>query len=198
MASRPSHDRPQALPTPLTSFVGRQREVAVVADLLYRPDVHLVTLTGPGGVGTRLALRAAVDVGQAFPDGVAFADLAPVADAALVALTVAHALGMTEAGDEPLAARLTTALGDRQMLVVLDNFEHVAEAAPMVGRILADCSGVTVLVTSREPLRLSGERIVPVSPLELPDLSEPPEHLVSTESVRLFLVRSQAVFPTST
>ena len=196
MASRPSHDRPQALPTPLTSFVGREREVAVVADLLYRPDVHLVTLTGPGGVGkTRLALRAAVDVGQAFPDGVAFADLAPVADAALVALTVAHALGMTEAGDEPLAARLATALGDRQLLVVLDNFEHVAEAAPMVGRILADCSGVTVLVTSREPLRLSGEQIVPVGPLELPHLSEPPEQLAGAESVRLFTLRARSVLP---
>ena len=120
---------------PPTPLIGREREIAAVAALLGDPTVRLVTLTGPGGVGkTRLALRVAADAAAAFADGVAFVDLAPVADPDLVAPTVATALGVREAGDRPIAERLAAALRDRDLLLVLDNFEQVIEAAPLVAR----------------------------------------------------------------
>jgi predicted ATPase len=127
------------LPASLTSFVGREREVAAVADLLRRGDVRLLTLTGPGGVGkTRIAIRVAEELttdpstgrplgtGQAFPNGATFVDLTPVAGPDLVAPTVAAALGVRDTGDRPVADRLADALRDRALLLVLDNFEHLA------------------------------------------------------------------------
>jgi non-specific serine/threonine protein kinase len=177
----------------LTSFVGREREVAAVADLLRREGVRLVTLTGPGGVGkTRLALRVAEDLEAAFADGVAFADLTPLADPALVAPTVAQTLGVREAGDRPVAERLADALRDRRLLLVLDNFERVVEAAPLVTALLAGCARVKALVTSREPLRLAAERVVAVPPLPLPDPAIPTRELAASEAVRLFVERAQA------
>jgi hypothetical protein len=156
------------LPAPLTSFVGREREVEHVVALLRRPDVRLVTLIGPGGVGkTRLALRAAEALAGGFADGVALVDLTPIAAPDLVAPTVARALGVREAEDRPVADRLVDALRDRELLLVLDNFEQVVEAAPLVAALLLACPLVTVLATSREPLRLSAERVVAVPPLSL-------------------------------
>src|SRR5262249_15315759 len=120
------------LPLPLTSFVGREREVAAVAVLLGDPAVRLVTLTGPGGVGkTRLAVRVAEELAGAFPDGVWFVPLAPVRDPALVADAVAAVLGVREAADRPLVAGLQGFLRDKQALLLLDNLEHVLEAAPL-------------------------------------------------------------------
>ncbi len=136
----PAHPRPldpRNLPTPLTPLVGREREVAALSDLLHRADVRLLTLTGPGGVGkTRLALEVAADAGETFPDDVFFVSLAPITDSNLVLPTVAHVLGVREAGDEPLAERLTASLRDKHLLLVLDNFEQVVEAAPLVADLL--------------------------------------------------------------
>jgi predicted ATPase/DNA-binding CsgD family transcriptional regulator len=181
----PERERgPVQLPAPLTSFVGREREVAAVVELLRRPGVRLVTLTGPGGVGkTRLALAVAAEAVAAFADGAVFVPLAPIRDPALVLPTVAHALGFRDGGDRPLAARLATALRDRTVLLVLDNLEQVLDAGPQLAELLAGCPGLTVLATSRALLRVSGEHDFPVAPL------------ARTEAVALFVARAEAAIP---
>ncbi len=149
-------------PADPTSFVDREREVAALTRLLRRPGVRLVTSTGPGGVGkTRLAQRAAEALAPGVPDGAVWIDLSQVADPHLVAPVMTGAPGVRDAGDRSPAERLIDALHARRLLVVLDNFEHVVEAAPQVGRLLAACPGVMALVTSREPPRLSAEGWLP-------------------------------------
>jgi predicted ATPase/DNA-binding XRE family transcriptional regulator len=180
-------------PTPLTSFVGRQREVAEVSELLRRADVRLVTLTGPGGVGkTRLALRAAEALAPEFADGVVFVDLTPLTDSALVAPAVAGVLGVRETGTRPLVEPVIEALRGRDLLLLLDNFEHVVEAAPLMVSLLSGCPRVNLLVTSREPLHLSAEWIVAVPSLDPPDLNLPLPDLATADAVRLFAQRAQA------
>src|SRR5215204_5661826 len=125
--------RAQSLPQPLTSLIGRERELADVRDLLRQPEVRLVTLIGAGGVGkTRLVLSAAAEVADSFDDGVTFIPLAPIGSATLVSITIARAVGVREGGGRSLRDRLYQELRDKQMLFVLDNFEHVIAAAAVI------------------------------------------------------------------
>src|SRR6185436_5709770 len=153
---------------------------------------------GPGGVGkTRLALRLAADASADFADGVWFVGLAAVRHPALVASAVAEVLEIREPGDQPLASALATGLRPRQALLVLDNFEHVAAAAPLVADLLAACPRLKLLVTSRAPLRLRPEQEVPVSPLALPvrTTPSPDEALAESPAVAMFVQRARAVRP---
>jgi non-specific serine/threonine protein kinase len=184
------------LPTQLTSFVGRQQEIAAVTELLRRLDVRLVTLTGPGGVGkTRLALRVASGMVEAFPDGVAFVSLAAISDPAHVASAIARAIEPAESGDRAPLQRLTSVLRTVHVLLVLDNFEQVIEAAPFVAELLAGCPGLSVLVTSRAPLHISGEYEFPVEPMPVPDPGNLPgvAELALYGAVDLFAQRAVAV-----
>ena len=194
---------PRSLPAELTSFVGREGLLADLVQLLCpkAPGCRLVTLTGSGGTGkTRVALRAAAAVRDQFEDGALFVGLAPISDAQLVAFTIAQTLGAPDDGSQPPLERLKRFLRDRQLLLVVDNFEHVLGAAPQLPELLAACPRLQLLVTSRAALRVSAEREVAVVPLALPD----PPRLAGTsfaapsvagecESVRLFLDRARAV-----
>src|SRR5215217_6376388 len=192
----PERDRdPVHLPIPLTSFVGREREVAAVLALLRRPGVRLIALTGPGGVGkTRLAIRVAAEIADAFPDGVWFVALAPVRDPALVVPTIAQTLGLRESGTRTAEERLRDVLGDRRALLVLDNLEHLLDAGPLLPALLSDCPDLAILVTSRTVLRLSGEHAVAVPPLSLSPARPGPvgEHVIASEAVQLFVARASA------
>jgi predicted ATPase/DNA-binding CsgD family transcriptional regulator/tetratricopeptide (TPR) repeat protein len=183
------------LPAPLTSFVGRERVVATLIDMLLRADVRLLTLTGPGGVGkTRLALQVASALAARFPDGVGFVGLAPLATPDLVVPAVAQVLGVRDSGREPLTERIIAFLGDKHLLLVFDNFEHLIEAAPFVTDVLASCPGVTALVTSRARLHLSGEFEHVISPLALAGSGDVTgADAAVPEAVRLFVERTRAV-----
>jgi predicted ATPase/class 3 adenylate cyclase len=173
-------NRPTNLPVQPNELIGRERELEEAAALLTN-RLRVLTLTGTGGTGkTRLALQLAAEVLEAFPNGVFFVSLAPVRDWELVAPTIARTLGLREQAGETVVETLDGYLADRELLLVLDNFEQVLAAAPAVAGLCAASPGLKLLVTSRTPLRLSGERTYPVPPLDLP------------ESVRLFAERAHA------
>src|SRR5262249_13623310 len=160
--------RPNNLPRQPTPFLGREEDVRRVKSLLRREDVQLLTLTGPGGTGkTRLALQAAAESLDDFANGVFFVPLAPLRDPGLVPSAIATALGPRDEGEQSLIEQLKRFFADKKLLLVLDNVEHLVEAVPFIGELLG-APGLTVLATSRMPLRLRAEHEYPVSPLGLP------------------------------
>jgi predicted ATPase/DNA-binding XRE family transcriptional regulator len=186
------------LPEPPTPLLGRERALEEVAGFLSRPETRLLTLTGTGGVGkTRLALEAAREAADLFPDGIVFVALAPLSDPALVVPTVAQALGLRESKGQTPREVLRVHLQEKRLLLLLDNFEHVLEVAPEVAGLIDSCPDLTVLATSRAPLRVRGEQEYPVSPLKLPSstLSPSPEDVVGSPSGRLFVERARAASP---
>lgn len=182
-----------APPTPPTRFVGRRRDVEVACGLLAQPEVRVVSLVGPPGVGkTRLMLEVARETASAF-DGVAFASLADVRDAAGVASAVVTALGLDDVGAAPPLASAAAHIGDRTMLLLLDNFEHVIDAAADVADLVAQCRNLHVLATSRRPLSIRAEHCVEVTPLPVPAHDAAADEVLRADSVELLLDRLRAV-----
>ena len=193
---RTLENRPTNLPVQPTPLIGRAEELEELTDLLLRDDVRLLTLTGSGGTGkTRLALHAAGELVEHFAEGVYVVALAPVSDPALVVPIVAQTLGVREEAEQQLDATLAAHLRTRTLLLVLDNFEQVLDAAPAVAGLLQHAPNVKIVVTSRAPLHLSGEREYAVQPLAVPadgKVFELPA-LSQCDSVALFIARAQAV-----
>jgi predicted ATPase len=189
------HVRYTNLPHPLTPFLGREEVQQAVRTRLARPRVRLLTLSGAPGVGkTRLALALANDVLEEFTHGVCFVPLAPISDPDLAISAIAHALGLQEIGERPLFEYLSAFLRSKQLLLLLDNFEQVLPAAPLLTDLLMACPELKILVTSRAVLRLEGEYVYKVPPLAVPDVQHLPEQetLSQVASVALFADQAQA------
>jgi predicted ATPase/class 3 adenylate cyclase len=189
---------PNNLPAQPTPLVGREDDLAALRALIAAPRTRLVTLVGPGGTGkTRLALQAAAEALEQFPDGAWWVPLAAVRDPALVPQAIAAPLGVRENPGEPLETTLAAHLSDRRTLLLLDNVEQVVDVAPVIQRLLDAAPGVVVVATSREPLRLRAEREVPIAPLPLPPsgVRITADQALAYPAVRLFVERAQAVKP---
>jgi predicted ATPase/DNA-binding CsgD family transcriptional regulator len=190
------HGGPGSLPRPLTSFIGRERELAQARRLLEQSC--LLTLTGPGGSGkTRLCIELAAGAAGDYPDGVYFVRLAPVREPGLVPSSIAQSIGLPDSRERPLVEHLASYLRDRKLLLVLDNFEHLLTAAPVVAELLAPARDLRIVVSSRAPLRVSGEQECPVLPMALPREDVPADEasVAACESVRLFTERAAAAVP---
>ncbi len=195
---RPVQEIPNNLPQQVTSFIGREREVREVRDLV--GSARLITLLGMGGLGkTRLSLRVAADVLARFPDGVWFLDLAPIRDPALVVSEAAQVLGIREEPDRPLIQTLSAAVKTRRLLLIFDNCEHVIKAsADLANALLRAGRQVQILASSREALRVPGEHSYPVLPLPVPHQRDGLEALSRSTAVRLFVERAQLHKPSFT
>ncbi len=217
MAKKPRRQRQPAavdnptnnLPVQLTSFIGRAKEIAEISRLLIAADheragegTHLLTLTGPGGTGkTRLALQAAAQLIDAFPDGIWLVELAMLSDPALVPQTVAALLGVREEPNYPLTRALTAYLRAKTLLLIFDNCEHIVETCAQFSEtLLRACANLRIMVTSRETLGVMGERVLRVPSLQLPDVQAPPplHDLAQYEAIRLFVDRAATVKPAFT
>ena len=189
---------PNNLPVMPTPLIGREQEIAAVQHLLRIQEVRLLTLTGPGGTGkTRLSVQVAAELSDQFPDGVFFVALAAVSDADLVVPTLAKVLGIREGGSRPLLESLKEHLQQKQVFLLLDNFEQVAPAALQIEDLLLACPHIKVLITSRALLHLQTEHVFSVPPLALPDITHLPKSkaLEQYASVALFIQRAQAIQP---
>jgi predicted ATPase/DNA-binding CsgD family transcriptional regulator len=193
----PSTDRPihHNLPAPTSSFIGRVNEIDEVKCLLRAS--RLLTLTGGGGIGkTRLALQTVQELADEFPDGVYFVDLAPISAAAQMPHAITRALGVFENPKVSILETLRHALAGREMLLLLDNFEHVIQASILVSELMAALPSLKILITSREPLRLTGEQEYLVPPLSLPSTDKDSiDQIMASEAGILFLKRAQLVAP---
>ena len=200
-AAAPTEARVNNIPAQRTGFVGREKEIAAAKELLLRHDVRLVTVTGPGGIGkTRLAVEVANGIIENFPGGIHYVSLSPLGDPGLLAAAIAQSLGLRETGGQAPMEILKRHLQDSSrppMLLLLDNFEHLAKAAPTVAELLAMAPNLKILVTSRAALHLYGEHEFPVPPLALPDLKSmpSPEALSLFPAVALFMQRAVAAKP---
>jgi predicted ATPase/class 3 adenylate cyclase len=193
---RTLENRPTNLPVQRAALLGREEELAELQELLLRPQVSILSLTGPGGTGkTRLALQLGAELVEEFPNGVWFVSLSPLRDPELVVPTIARTLGLREDPSRPAGETLGAYLEARRMLLVLDNFEQVAESAAAVAAACGSAEGVKLLATSRSPLRLSGEHVFPVPPLRVPDPGEDLAALSEAAAVALFVERAVTARP---
>ena len=185
---------PNNLPPQLTTFVGRDQVDQAAA--LLRDGVRLLTLTGPGGTGkTRLSIEVAGELSEAFPDGIYWVPLAAITDTTLVAPAIALSLGLQDVGSRPVTEVIAEHLREKVALLVIDNFEQLLPAAPLVGELLRAAPKLHIVASSRSPLGVYGEQEFPVPPLALPDLAAGPEVLAQSEAVRLFVERAIAIKP---
>jgi non-specific serine/threonine protein kinase len=194
-ADRPRLELRMKVPASPTGLIGRRAELEQLTTLVGGPEVRVLTLVGPGGIGkTRLGIELARRLGSQFADGVGFVELAAITDPELVVPTIAHAIGVAARPGEPLAETLGSTLASAEGLLVLDNFEQVLDAAPALSSLLRDAPRLTLLITSRSPLHIGGEHEYPVRPLSLPEGTEM-SSVTGSDAAMLFLERARAARP---